>query len=131
MTVNLPSGVAADPIDRPEVVSQLERMLSSSHFRASRRSSSFLRYVVLQTLDGFQDNLKERTLGIEVFQREPTFDTSSDCVVRVSASEVRKRIAQYYQDPGRQQELRIELPLGSYVPQFHDPQSWLRFPAIR
>lgn len=119
MSVTTASADASDRIDRFEVVSQLERMLSSSHFRASRRSSSFLRYVVLQTLDGLQDNLKERTLGIEVFQREPTFDTSSDCIVRVSASEVRKRIAQYYQEQGRQQELRIELPLGTYVPQFH------------
>jgi len=52
---------------------------------------------VEQTLAGNEDNLKERTLGVEVFHRTPDYDTNLDPVVRLCAGEVRKRIAQYYQ----------------------------------
>ncbi|MDE3198983.1 MAG: hypothetical protein KGN84_21720 [Acidobacteriota bacterium] len=110
---------------RAEVVEQLERILASPLFRNSKRYPSLLRYVVEQTLDGHASDLKERTLGIEVFGRSPDYDTNLDPVVRISAAEIRKRIAQYYQEPGHEPELRINLPLGSYVPEFrfHEPQS--------
>lgn len=109
--------------DKKDVLQQLERLLSSSHFRGSRRSSAFFQYVVQKSIDGSTDGLKERTIGIEVFHREPSFDTASDCIVRVVASEVRKRLAQYYQEPGHNRELYIDLPPGSYVPHFHPPQA--------
>lgn len=100
---------------------QLERLLSNPHFSHSRRFPSFLRYVVEKTLDGQEDDLKERTLGIEIFGRQADYDTSSDPIVRVTAAEIRKRIAQYYQEPGHENELRISLPAGSYIPQFQGP----------
>lgn len=100
---------------------QLERLLSNPYFSHSRRFPSFLRYVVDKTLTGQEDALKERTLGIEIFGRQPDYDTSSDPIVRVTAAEIRKRIAQYYQEPGHENELRISLLAGSYVPQFHPP----------
>jgi hypothetical protein len=87
-------------------------------FRNSKRYPSLLRYVVEQALDGHAGELKERTLGIEVFGRSPDYDTNVDPVVRISAAEIRKRIAQYYHDSGHEDELRIDLPLGSYVPEF-------------
>src|ERR1700728_2041484 len=99
---------------------QLERLLVNPHFSHSRRFPSFLRFVVEQTLSGQMDLLKERTLGIEIFGRDPDYDTSSDPIVRVTAAEIRKRIAQYYQEPGHENELRISLPAGSYVPQFRE-----------
>lgn len=100
---------------------QVDRLLSSSHFRNSRRYTDLLRFVVHQTLEGRADSLKERTLGIEVFGREPNFDTAGDSIVRVAAAEVRKRLAQYYQEEGHEQELRIDLPSGSYVAHFRRP----------
>jgi hypothetical protein len=69
------------------------------------------------------DALKERTLGIEIFGRDADYDTASDPIVRVTAGEIRKRIAQYYQEPGHENELRVSLPSGSYVPQFHWPNA--------
>lgn len=98
-------------------------LLSNSHFNQSRRFPSFLRFVIDQTLVGQTDLLKERTLGIEIFGREADYDTASDPIVRVTAAEIRKRIAQYYQEPGHETELRLSLPSGSYVPQFHWPQT--------
>ena len=97
---------------------ELERILSSRHFQTSKRCQSFLRYVVEQILSGRHD-LKERSIGVEVFERSPTYDTNLDPVVRMTAGEVRKRLALYYQDAGKNSELRVELPVGSYVPHLH------------
>jgi hypothetical protein len=99
------------------VQEQLERILANPLFRNSRRYPNLLRYVVEQTLQGQTALLKERTLGIEVFGREPDYDTNLDPVVRTTAGEIRKRIAQYYHEPGRENEIRIDLPLGSYIPE--------------
>src|SRR3984957_15978268 len=103
---------------RSELLDQLERIVQSKHFRNSKRYPSFLRFVVEQTLAGKTDILKERTLGVDVFARPSNYDTNEDPIVRVTAGEIRKRIAQYYQEPGHEEELRIDFPLGSYVPRF-------------
>jgi hypothetical protein len=108
-------------IESAAVERQMELLLESPHFSHSKRFPSFLRFVVGQTLAGEADSLKERTLGIEVFGKDADYDTASDPIVRVTAAEIRKRIAQYYQDPGHQDELRITLPSGGYIPQFHWP----------
>src|ERR1700761_1311576 len=100
---------------------QLERLLASPYFSHSRRFPVFLRYVIERTLSGHEDSLKERTLGVEIFGRQADYDTASDPIVRVTAAEIRKRIAQYYQEPGKEHELRLSLPAGSYIPQFNKP----------
>jgi hypothetical protein len=102
---------------------QLERLLANPFFSHSRRFPSFLRFIVTHTLSGQTDQLKERTLGVEVFGKDASYDTANDPIVRVTAAEIRKRIAQYYQDPAHANELRLSLPPGSYVPQFHPPHS--------
>jgi hypothetical protein len=100
---------------------QMERLLANPYFSHSRRFPSFLRFVIKHTVSRQTDMLKERTLGIEIFGKNADYDTASDPIVRVTATEIRKRIAQYYQDPGHESELRISLPIGSYIPQFHWP----------
>lgn len=107
--------------DRTAVLEQLDRIVEDPHFHHSKRYPSFLKFVVEETLAGRADNLKERTLGMEVFGREPDYDTTNDPIVRVTAAEIRKRIAQYYQEPGRGEEIRVSLPSGSYVPHFTRP----------
>src|ERR1700752_1610517 len=82
-----------------EVRNQLARLLASPLFHHSKHYPSFLRYVVNETLDGHGSHLKERALGVEVFGRGADYDTNADPVVRTSACEVRKRIAQYYHEP--------------------------------
>jgi hypothetical protein len=109
--------------EKAAIQEQLGKLLADSHFSQSRRFPSFLRYVVEKTLAGQDDALKERTLGVEIFGRRPDYDTASDPIVRVTAAEIRKRIAQYYQDPGHESELRVSLPPGSYIPQFHWPET--------
>ena len=104
-----------------EVREQLDRILASRFFRNSQRYRDFLRYTVERALNGNTADIKERTLGMEVFARNLDYDTSVDPVVRVTAAEVRKRLAQYYQIPGHENEPRIEFPRGSYVPLFEPP----------
>lgn len=103
--------------DKQTVQAELERLLASSAFRGSKRSSDFLRYVVEASLSGHAGDIKERTVGVEVFGRPPDYDTSEDSIVRVKANEVRKRLAQAYQElgPGG---IHIEIPAGSYAPEF-------------
>ncbi len=102
---------------------QLDRMVASPFFSHSKRLPNFLRFVVERTLAGDTEDIKERTLGIEVFGRDPDYDTASDPIVRVTAAELRKRMAQYYQDAAHEHELRITLPAGSYIPEFHWPKA--------
>ena len=108
-------------IPKSVILEQAERVLGSQHFRSSRRCSAFLRYVVRQTCERHPEMLKERTLGVEVFSRDPHYDTNQDPVVRSTAGEVRKRLAQYYLEPAHARELRINLPSGTYVAGFAEP----------
>lgn len=105
-------------LDAGSVHAQLERVLATELFQHSRRYPALLRHVVEQTLNGAAGELKERTLGVTVFRRHPEYDTSADPVVRTTASEIRKRLDEYYSDPSRAGELRITLPVGTYVPEF-------------
>ncbi len=109
---------------------QLARVLASHEFRASRRCQDFLRYVVETALDGRADQLKERTIGIDVFSRPATYDPSDDATVRVKAGEVRKRLGLYYAGEGRTDEIRIDLPPGAYVPEFKIVKPEAAAPAV-
>ena len=123
-----------DLIEEPGVDAvrdELDRLLASPFFNHSRRFPNFLRFVVERTLAGDIEKIKERTLGIEIFGRDADYDTATDPIVRVTAAEIRKRVAQYYQDPAHSKELRISLPSGSYVPQFHWPSSSPMGVAVR
>jgi hypothetical protein len=100
---------------------QLARIMASPLFSHSRRFPDFLRYTVNRALDEDTDSIKERTLGVEVFGRDPNYDTSLDPVVRMTAVEVRKRLTQYYQLPSHELEPRIDFARGSYVPEFRFP----------
>jgi hypothetical protein len=115
---DLPGPASPDQTRHEAILAQVERMAASPLFRHSKHYPAFLRYVVEQSLKGRGSQLKERVLGFEVFGRDPNYDTNSDPVVRNTACEVRKRITQYYLEPGHEAEIRIELPAGSYVPEF-------------
>jgi len=97
----------------------LQRILQSSDFHSSKRCHDFLQFVVEQTLAGLPNGLKERTIGVQVFGRPITYDTNADGIVRIKASEIRKRLAVYYAGQGKDDDLRIELPVGAYVPRFY------------
>jgi len=101
------------------VLEELDRILASRFFKNAGRSRQFLEYVVRHKLEGQAEQLKERTIGTAVFQRDPGYATGDDPVVRVQAGEVRRRLEQYYQSLTFLPAVRIELQPGSYSPNFH------------
>ena len=116
--------------DAGAIRQQLDQILSGPHFRNSRRCQALLTHVVEAHLNGRLDHVKERSIGFEVFGRPADYDTSHDSIVRTTAGEVRKRLAQYYLDPGHEHELRIVLPNGYYSPEFYMPPAAALIPAI-
>ncbi len=113
--------LATEPMSEAEqekVREQLNRLLETHHFKNSRRYPALLRFIVEETLEGRGEYLKERLLGVKVFDRPADYDTASDPIVRVTIAEIRKRIAQYYHDEEHDAEMRIELLPGRYAPEF-------------
>jgi hypothetical protein len=104
---------------------ELERILASSWFHSSKRSQEFLTFVVRHRLADKTEPLKERMIGTLLFKRPANYATGDDSVVRVQAGEVRRRLDQYYQSAPAEARVRIELPLGSYTPEFR----WLPRPS--
>jgi hypothetical protein len=100
------------------VFEELDRVLESRFFKNAVRSRQFLDYVVRHKLEGHAEQLKERTIGAEVFQRAPGYATGEDPVVRVQAGDVRRRLERYYQSLSSSPAVRIELQPGSYSPSF-------------
>jgi hypothetical protein len=99
----------------------LDRILASQAFRKSEQCQRFLRYVVEHSDSGREELLKERLIGVEVFGRHANYDTAEDPAVRVRATEVRKRLAQYYAESPDERDVRLEIPSGSYRVEFHWP----------
>ena len=105
--------------DLAEFREHLKEVTESAAFRGSHRSAQFLKYICEQAIAGNLYSLKERAIGVELFGRPPAYDTGEDAIVRVTASDVRKRLSHYYlSSAGSASELRIHLPVGSYVPEF-------------
>jgi len=107
-----------NPMQTGLVRQHLEEVRSSHAFVGSKRTQDFLQLIVEHALAGEVDSLRERMIGAEMFGRPINYDTGSDSVVRVKATEVRKRLAQYYLEADGKTQVRIELPSGSYVPRF-------------
>jgi hypothetical protein len=101
-----------------EIRLHLAEIVASHAFRGSRRCQEFLTHVVEHALTGDFDAIKERILGMRLFGRDASYDTNGDSIVRVTASDVRKRLLRFYK-ASPPSALRIELRSGSYIPEFH------------
>ena len=102
----------------PLVKEELDRILASKDFYASRRFSDFLIYLVEETLAGRGPEIKAYNIAVEVFKRSADFDPQADSVVRVEAGKLRNRLENYYrQNPG-QGEIVIAIPKGHYTVSF-------------
>jgi hypothetical protein len=110
-------GEMRSPPDALAVQQALDEILSSTPFCHTQQCQSLLRYVVKHTLAQEEHLLRERVIGAEVFGRKPDYETGDDPVVRIRASEVRKRLAQFYEaalQSGSVPEVHISIPSGSY-----------------
>ena len=101
-----------------DIRAELERILASKGFATAGRLSRLLRYVVDKTIAREADQLKEYAVGVEVFDRDASYDTRLDSIVRVEAGRLRSRLQEYYNGEGAASPIRISLPRGGYVAQF-------------
>ncbi len=117
VSATTPHNSAAAEIPPELVMRQLEGILSSEAFKNSSRLSRFLRYVVEHSLEG-QTSLRERQIGLDVFDRDRDYDPRADPVVRVEARQLRFKLADYYGTAGLTDEILISLPKGGYAAHF-------------
>ena len=121
MTAAAPAKISPD-----EIRSQVERILNSAAFTRSKRQQAFLEFITNAALEDRLDELKEYTLGVEVFQRDVGFDPSNDSIVRVEASRLRTKLREYYDGEGWRDPIVVEVPKGRYAPTFEPTKSSTR-----
>ena len=97
---------------------QLSAVLECVLFAHAERLGRFLRFVVDETLDGRADRLNQYAIAIEVFDRDESFDPAIDAIVRVEAGRLRSKLLEYYDELGRDDPIRIELPKRTYAATF-------------
>ena len=107
-------------ISSKNIKAQLNKILGSACFENKNRPQRFLSYVVDETLAKRHSLIKGYTIGLEVFDKDETFDPQTDAIVRVEAGRLRRLLEHYYMDEGRADPVKIELPKGSYEPIFCD-----------
>jgi hypothetical protein len=98
-----------------------QRVVESAQFSKSPRLSSFLLYIVAKSLEGRQSEITEQQIGVHVFGRPVGYRTVDDNIVRNYARQLRKRLMEYFAAEGIDHTVRIEIPLGGYVPSFTAP----------
>ncbi|NOD85553.1 adenylate cyclase [Ruegeria sp. HKCCD6119] len=96
----------------------LDKVLRSDEFKGSARMRSFLSYVVTETLEGRSDEIRAKTIAMDVYGYDADELLKREGVVRVDAGRVRRKLQAYYESKGAADELVISLPVGSYAPQF-------------
>jgi hypothetical protein len=101
--------------ERVSIAEEANRILADPAFKNSRRCVALFRFLADRSLAREKAGIKERTLGVEVFGRAPDYDTAADPIVRITANEIRKRLAQWYQEPANHQQVRVRLVAGAYI----------------
>jgi len=114
---------AEEAVDQPPRVEErralIERIAGSVHFKRSTRLRDFLLYVGTESLKDGRPEIHEQEIGAKVFGRDSSYDRSQDNIVRVNATELRKRIELYFATEGIDEPLILDIPRGGYMPVFH------------
>ena len=97
----------------------LAKVLSSPGVASAQRLSGLLRFIVEETLEGRHAQLKEARIGLDLFGRKAdSYDPAIDPIVRVQMGRLRSKLRAYYDGPGASDRVRIDVPVGKYVPTF-------------
>jgi hypothetical protein len=116
----------APPLEQPWPASLQEdphwalaqRVIAGPNFARSPLLTKFLLFVVAETLEGRGDEITEHLIGVHVFDRPADYRTLEDNIVRSYARQLRKRLAEHFADQGSSEPVRIDIPVGGYVPVF-------------
>lgn len=120
------SATATVPLSDLQIREAVERILNSRHFAHAPKKTKFVQLICDYYLAGRAGELNEYLIGREVYERDDHYSQTEDPVVRVAAHDVRKRLEQYYQEDGRDEEIRLEIPIGHYEPVFRRTDDSLR-----
>jgi hypothetical protein len=101
-----------------EIKQTIDRVMASKHFAHAPMKQKFLRLICDFHIAGRGAELNEYLIGREVFDRDNSYNPATDPIVRVGAHGVREKLERYYQKEGVSDEVRIEIPIGSYEPNF-------------
>lgn len=112
-----------------QIRASLDRVLASEVFRAAPQLSTFLNFIVERAVEGRRSELKGYTIAVEALGRPPEFDPQTDPIVRVEAGRLRRALTQYYAGEGKDDPLRIAIPVGAYVPVFLPAEEFGAGPA--
>src|SRR5215468_11833629 len=112
------STVVGVPISPDEIRQTMDRILNSRHFSQAPKKRKFVQLICDYHLAGRAKEINEHLIGLEVYERNDRYNPAEDPVVRVAAHDIRKRLEQYYLHEGRNDEVRLEIPVGSYEPVF-------------
>jgi hypothetical protein len=121
-----PSGVEIDHFSPQRTREQVDRIIRSKVFRNAPALQRLLQYVTTKAAEGLGDQLKEYTIGVDVYERGPNYDPKIDTVVRVEVHRLRQRLREYYEREGADDPVFIEIPKGHYVPSFEARSSLAR-----
>lgn len=101
------------------IFQQMEKICSSDEFKTKLQLCKLLRYLVQETIEGREYKLKGYTIGLDVFNKEDTFDSDQDPLVRIHAGRLRRTLRMYYLEFGKNDPIIITIPKGKYIPVFH------------
>ena len=115
--------MAIDNNITPDAIrTQLQRILQCPEFRGSEKQRSFLKFIIAETLEGREEEIKGYTVAVSVYGRSENFDPQVDPIVRVEAGRLRRALEHYYLTVGKNDPVRITIPKGTYVPSFQAVQ---------
>ena len=118
---NEPGSRASTGVPVQAILAQLDKILANSAFSHSGRISRFLRFTVEETLEGRGEEINEYKIGLEVFDRNESYDPRIDPIVRVEAGRLRSKLREFYSTDGVNDRILIKIQKGSYVPVFEEP----------
>lgn len=114
---------SAETIDFKMQRAELRSVLDAPEFARAPKLAHLLTYLCEKLFAGEANQIKEYSIGVEVFRRGSSFDQDSDSIVRVEANRLRRRLADYYANEGASHVIRITIPVGQYVPRFEMQRS--------
>jgi hypothetical protein len=114
-----PAYALPDGVNPTDVWNAVERVCRSQAMSGCSRLTQLLNFVVKSTLQGESAYLKETTIGVAVFGRDPDYDPKVDTIVRSQAWRLRSKLRKYYASEGANDHIVVDIPIGHYVPVFH------------
>lgn len=93
---------------------QIQRIVQSKAFRTSEVHRNLLTYLAGKSLSGDSDNIKEYTVGLDVFGKPDSYDPRQESTVRMHVARLRQKLAEYYRTEGVEDPIFVDLPKGGF-----------------